>query len=917
MNGTSSSSPVVVTPSELAQMLRQSAEIVERNEFHPLLYQTMRVLTAYAAEYAESASGSSVGPDRAEQATSHSDSVLSNSSVGAKKSVFHDVPDSVLDGMGNASSTQQKTTVSGAAAAVMKPPGGQFNSAASAASTAGANISRTNSNAPNTATLTPASKSKSSGFSLKGIKKGLQKIGEDLFVGDHNAIGGREDMPFDEYAWCDEHFTRGCACKSRGAKGVDNQDQKSPPSTQQQQQQQQQLSSATSNDTLDKQRSQPPQQPLKPCFQRPINPSSNLIANGWIDQQRRSKMRVVWKNVLASLVEGRRPGEETTLWIQRQVVDPSTGKVTGLEALHQVPMKWLEDVNYVDVYGDHRFTLKVYNIAEEFYFRTRDEQSAQSWVLTLRSARDASLESGRMGNASGVIGSRPSAKEVGGMGWNNLEDWDTSTGEKPQGMAEAEINENGISSNSRPSSAGAMQTTQQQSSRMTISELRAMAHGEGYDTRGMERQDLERIAAAIRSKVPSSGPSTTTATSAPAAAQSSAAQQEEARAQEEADRKRKEMEERHAAEQVLRQRDEAEKMRVAAELEQHRRQEEEARKRAEELEAAELRRRQEEDRQRQVEQQAAEIKRRQEEERKKRMAELQAAEMKRRQEEEIRRQQQQQQQANYNSQTNYNSDSSGGYRAYPHQLHPHHPQQNYQQQQQAQYQQQAPSQNYYNQNAAPSSGGSFNHHQQQHQGYQQSHQQPPNQQYYNQNASGFPPQGFQGQSQPPPSSQQAHQPKPQQQPQGSVPQGTASAKYMEDKNDDFQSASTLQIKRNILIHWALQPPNLNVLRPIDQLIMSIHTAMPPSYGVSAHEYFTKFTPITRHELYPRDVMGNHPDETKLKKAVRKVRVFLHPDKLPRDLSADQQFMARMLWDITSDSWEEFLKHKDELDWIRS
>ena len=140
---------------------------------------------------------------------------------------------------------------------------------------------------------------------------------------------------------------------------------------------------------------------------------------------------------------------------------------------------------------------------------------------------------------------------------------------------------------------------------------------------------------------------------------------------------------------------------------------------------------------------------------------------------------------------------------------------------------------------------------------------------------------------------------------------------MEDKNDDFQSASTLQIKRNVLIHWALQPPNLNVLRPIDQLIMSIHTAMPPSYGVSAHEYFTKFTPITRHELYTSDVMGNHPDETKLKKAVRKVRVFLHPDKLPRDLSADQQFMARMLWDITSDSWEEFLKHKDELDWIRS
>ena len=56
----------------------------------------------------------------------------------------------------------------------------------------------------------------------------------------------------------------------------------------------------------------------KPCFQRPINPKSNLIANGWIEQQRRSKMRVIWKDILASLVEGRKAKEETTLWIQRQ-----------------------------------------------------------------------------------------------------------------------------------------------------------------------------------------------------------------------------------------------------------------------------------------------------------------------------------------------------------------------------------------------------------------------------------------------------------------------------------------------------------------------------------------------------------------------------------------------------------------------
>jgi hypothetical protein len=53
---------------------------------------------------------------------------------------------------------------------------------------------------------------------------------------------------------------------------------------------------------------------------RPINPSFNAIVNSWIELPRRSKMREVWNDVLTSLVEGHRPGEEATLRIQRQVI---------------------------------------------------------------------------------------------------------------------------------------------------------------------------------------------------------------------------------------------------------------------------------------------------------------------------------------------------------------------------------------------------------------------------------------------------------------------------------------------------------------------------------------------------------------------------------------------------------------------
>jgi hypothetical protein len=173
--------------------------------------------------------------------------------------------------------------------------------------------------------------------------------------------------------------------------------------------------------------------PNKPCFQRPINPKSNLIANGWIEQQRRSKMRVIWKDILASLVEGRKAKEETTLWIQRQgtdinslfnyyisffihfhslrlllfrilscfskVTNPATGK-QELEALHQIPMKWIEDVTYVNMYGDHRFSIKIFNVQEEFQFRTRDADSANNWVVTLLSAVEASNKGIMMSNAT-------------------------------------------------------------------------------------------------------------------------------------------------------------------------------------------------------------------------------------------------------------------------------------------------------------------------------------------------------------------------------------------------------------------------------------------------------------------------------------------------------------------------------------
>jgi hypothetical protein len=129
---------------------------------------------------------------------------------------------------------------------------------------------------------------------------------------------------------------------------------------------------------------------------------------------------------------------------------------------------------------------------------------------------------------------------------------------------------------------------------------------------------------------------------------------------------------------------------------------------------------------------------------------------------------------------------------------------------------------------------------------------------------------------------------------------------MAQQAQDEASAITA-LKRNILVHWALQPPAMQVL------LCSIHSVFPPAFGVASHSYFGGFQAIVRSDItHATGVL----DKEKLNKAVRKVRFFLHPDKLPRDLNDDQQFMCKLLWDVTNDAWEDYKKSQEELDWVK-
>lgn len=136
---------------------------------------------------------------------------------------------------------------------------------------------------------------------------------------------------------------------------------------------------------------------------------------------------------------------------------------------------------------------------------------------------------------------------------------------------------------------------------------------------------------------------------------------------------------------------------------------------------------------------------------------------------------------------------------------------------------------------------------------------------------------------------------------------------MANQTDDDQMHG---IKHGVLTQWALQPPMLQVLRPIEGLLTTIHTVFPPQFNIPSHQYFAKWKPITNGDVSLGAAMGNRPDDEKLKKAVKKLRFFLHPDKLPRDFNKEQTFVCKMLWDITSDSWEDHKKKEEDLSWIR-
>ena len=88
-------------------------------------------------------------------------------------------------------------------------------------------------------------------------------------------------------------------------------------------------------------------------------------------------------------------------------------------------------------------------------------------------------------------------------------------------------------------------------------------------------------------------------------------------------------------------------------------------------------------------------------------------------------------------------------------------------------------------------------------------------------------------------------------------------------------------------------------RPLQQLLVTVPQTFPPTNtNVEPHEYFSKWKTFDEEAF--ADESGDELKEL-LKRAVRKAKFFLHPDKLPKDLTENQTLLFKTIWDVLQDS----------------
>jgi hypothetical protein len=99
----------------------------------------------------------------------------------------------------------------------------------------------------------------------------------------------------------------------------------------------------------------------------------------------------------------------------------------------------------------------------------------------------------------------------------------------------------------------------------------------------------------------------------------------------------------------------------------------------------------------------------------------------------------------------------------------------------------------------------------------------------------------------------------------------------------------------IIQRWSHKEPDCKKMNTLQDLLCTVPSIFPPSNAkVEPHEYFSKWKVFSEEAFSGSS--GDELDEL-LKRAVRKTKFFLHPDKLPNDLTESQTLLFKTMWDV--------------------
>ena len=105
----------------------------------------------------------------------------------------------------------------------------------------------------------------------------------------------------------------------------------------------------------------------------------------------------------------------------------------------------------------------------------------------------------------------------------------------------------------------------------------------------------------------------------------------------------------------------------------------------------------------------------------------------------------------------------------------------------------------------------------------------------------------------------------------------------------------------VLQRWSHQPSDYKKYYPLQHLLVTVPQTFPPTNTkVEPHDYFKKWKTFDEEAF--ADESGDELKEL-LKRAVRKAKFFLHPDKLPKDLTENQTLLFKTIWDVLADRSE--------------